>query len=663
MKTFNKIISLFIFSLLIGLTGCKEDEPVWNPSPPMPDTQGVYFPTTTRTVEMEPTAPTEVMITIARTDTVKAMEVPITVIVNTDDVFVVPQKVAFAAMAKTAQIKVTFPTAAEGKAYSLQVMVRGDEYVNPYGAGVPYASVTVTRIKWDPVADPFVFIMDPVGKWGYAIPNFPMYAKAESVKLGTVTRYRFKNLYSITTDPADADGIYNGYPDALLAACPYTDGYYFDDSQDIYTTIEIDAQGNVTWFSHLVGLYFDPAVDGSVSILASATVKGKLANNIITFPAGSLGARLSLYNPTGAAALPEFKIYVNKKTYLADNMKIRDFNVIAYEKIEGAVSEFESKAYSNNWDQIFKKAVDIDNTNPNSEYKNLYYLSDLYAKKFGLAFYYDGKAIKIPAAQPIGLKAFQKDLFVSASETVKSSVTTTAKGVTVYTLGLKFHYKDGTVLGEFAETYFYSKDPIAYTIDDFCGNYTMTGPSMFDLQPANRAVTIEKGGEENSLIIKGISFAAAVLATFDPATITMEIGYQLLADYISPTLTLKDMEFLTFDGKDWSDEAVMTFYKNLKGQLVLTPTSEAIGYLIWADAINGGEGDWVNGWYNLVFSPRAVTSSTSLKSSVADPVPVVKTGTGIKKLGNISIVKTEKCLNGNFSIQSKTSIRTNVPFD
>ena len=658
----NKIILSFFFIAAGLLVSCSDYVDKVEPGPPVPaNCQGVFFPTTNKAVvEMEPTEPTELMITIARMDTTNAVDVPITVTVNDDNVFVVPKTVSFAKMQKTTQFKVTFPKAGEGVAYKLTLAVQGDEFVNPYNAGAPFVNTSVTRIKWSLTSEPFIFV-EPVGSWGYNIPSFAMYVETYKAVVGSSTRYRLKNAYRITNDGPDADGIFDGYPADYLAASPYTDDFYFDDSEARYITLEIDNNGNVYMEPSKTGFYFDSHVDGMVTLGSiyknlnddiSKYPLGTLDGDIITFPDNSLFVGLDILGKS--YILQSTKIYLTKEAYLADNMKIRDFNDVEYEEIPGAVSEFESKAYGGGWNQILSKAIDIDETNPDSEYKNLYFLPDLYANNFGVAFYYDGKTVKIPAAQPIGKKFMNQNIYVSQSTTVQSSVTTTTKGVTVYTLGLKFHYKDGTVLGEFAETYYYSKDPISYSIDDFCGNYTMTGTSFFGLPPANRAVSITKGMSANSLTIKGILYAASISATFDPVSVSMNIAPQQLADYEEDGAVYY-MELDTY-AKAPSGTAVLTFTKNLKDQIVLKPTSAAIGYLIYGENYDDeADAGWFDGYYNLVFTPRAASSSISMKSSVAYPHPIVKTST--KELNNVSIIEREKCSNGNFSIQSKASLK------
>ena len=131
-----------LLTLLFGVIAffsCKDDNPEREVSPQTPaGCHGVYFPSTNITsTEIDPDDPTEITITIERTNSSVAVEVPISITVNDDNVYVVPQRVAFAAGEKSVQFQVTFPSADVGITYRLSLTVQGDEYVNPYGSGSP----------------------------------------------------------------------------------------------------------------------------------------------------------------------------------------------------------------------------------------------------------------------------------------------------------------------------------------------------------------------------------------------------------------------------------------------------------------------------------------------------------------------------------------------
>jgi hypothetical protein len=649
MKLINKLGLLAGICAMFFAISCTEDIPEREASPFMPENcQGVFFPTTnTAVVEMEPTEPTEITITIARTDSVNAIEVPITVEVNDGDVFVVPQKVTFAAGKKETTFTVTFPTAGEGVAYKLKLSVSGDEFVNKYASETPYVTTSVTRIKWSTI-EPFIYVDGTIGTF-FGVSQLPMYVETQTATVGTSVRYRLKNAYRVATDQ-DADGIFDGYP--------YNDPGDFDEDNDYYIIIEVDRDGTVSMFPNEIGvdwgygMFGIGSIYGNLSTNIAAYPLGTLEDDLITFPENSLYISMANYQSGGKYPCPiPTYIYLTKDAYLAANMKINDFNEVEYEEIPGAVSEYESLPYKKNWQQSLAKAIDIDAANPDSEYKNLFYLPDLYAEDYGLAFYYNGRTLSIPANQPIGTEAFLQNVYVSSSDKIESSVITSAKGITVYTLGLKFHYKDGTVLGEFAEAFNYSKDPISYAIEDFYGNYHLTAPSQFaDTPDADMNVTIAAGESANTFLITGIDeVPSGITGTFEPSTSTLLIAPQTCID--KATYHGNDYEltlFTTTPDGDISDEIPMEFTLNKAGNLVLSNTSGADGYLL-----NLGGLGWWDGYYNLAFTPQDSQQAPVRKSTTT---PVLKS----KIQKRASVAKAPKCAEGNFAVQAKVSPKKTI---
>ena len=654
MKLINKIFLLGALIGLVAFIGCSEDDLVTpTPSPAAPEgTQGVYFPATKSVFEFMPVDPTEVTLKIARAKSEGAVEVPITVEVNEDNVFNIPSSVSFADGETEATFKVTFPSAEEGKKYNLKLTVEGDQYVNPYVEGVAYLETSVMRVKWEPLDEPMVYIEGGFRSiWG-GIDPVPVYVDAEKAVLGDVTRYRFTNFYNRVSTEVDDDGIYNGFPYNTLER--------IDPDNDYLTTIEIGGDkgtaNEVFMYSHFTGVEwstYGPVYMGS--IYGNLTVGGEpakkdeyplgvLKDGIITFPENSLFYQdndgISIHsNPT--------TIYLTKEIYLEANKEIKDFNDLEYELIEGDVSTFASKAFNNNWPQTLAKAVDIDEENEESAYKNLYYLADLYSEGKGVAFYYNEKSgrVTIPENQPIGATVFGQDLYVSASTKNKSSVVVKDNGLTEYTLGMIFHYEDGTIVGDFAERYLYSEDPISYDIGDFVGNFTMTGSSLFQGEDdAKMKVKIEEGENENELLITGMQYAEEVVATFDPLTSMISIAPQALADFGSYDISLLTV---TLEGSSLSisETAIINLQRNIVGDVILDSYSEAIGYVLESQAAGG----YVDGYYDIEFTPRAAASSTSVQNSSAIKVQSALTTT----------VKEDNAKTHNFKVQGKKSTRQN----
>jgi hypothetical protein len=600
MKINKLLIAVFVLAA-IAMTSCSEFEDTVEPSPAVPEgCQGVYFPTSnTEVFELEPTESTQVTLTIARNVSTGAVDVPIIIKENDEDVFNVPENVTFADGETEVDFTVSFPNAAEGTTYNLRLAVEGDEYVNPYSSKQSYVTTSVTRIKWVPVEEPMVYI-DGTFAAGYGVSFFPMYVEVEKAEVTGMVRYRFKNAYDVPTGDADDDGVFDGYP--------YNDPGDFDESNDYYTIIEIDnATGEVFMYDNEIGVDWGygmisiGSVYGNVSDDKSSYPPGKLQGDVVTFPANSLYFSEAGYNDGAKypSSAPTY-IYLTKDAFIAANLKIDDFNDVEYEAIAGEIGEFESVAYSDNWSQTLSKAIDIDPENEESEYKNLYYLSNLYAEDYGVAFYYneESESITIPENQPIGTYFMGKDIYVSPSDSIESSVEINDKGVTIYTLGLIFHFEDGTIVGEFAETFFYSKDAVSYNKEDFLGGFVMSGLSQFGGPDASMEINIAEGEDDNSLVITGIEYAAEVIASFDPSNSIMSVAPQVLPDIVTETATY-DVTLYTTDAEGVSTTAVIDFTFNMQGDLVITPTSQGDGYLINSEAAGG----WLDGYYNLVFSP------------------------------------------------------------
>jgi len=149
------------------------------------------------------------------------------------------------------------------------------------------------------------------------------------------------------------------------------------------------------------------------------------------------------------------------------------------------------------------------------------------------------------------------------------------------------------------------------TIDDFIGYYKLTGPSQFSGRPeADMDVEIAAGDDVNTLIITGITYAEEVIAIFDPATGTMSIAPQELADFGKYDVTLVTT---TPDGDitdpDDDEIAAMVFSRTSNGRLVMTETSEGDGYLLYSDEADG----FISGFYDLVFIPSAPPAASSSK--------------------------------------------------
>lgn len=475
----NNLIKAFSLLLIVTFAACSDFEDTIIDSPnKSAGNQGVFFPSNPVLFELEPADETEITLKIAREVSTGSVQVPINVVVNDGDVFNVPQSVTFAEGVTEVEFTVTFPNAAEGIAYDLKLTLEGEDLVNPYGAPLTYLTTTVSRIKWSPVERPLVYI-DGTFATLFGVQILPMYVEADSVELDESIRYRIKNAYKVpTSDDPDEDGVFDGYP--------YNAPGDFDDSQDWLTTIEIYDNGEVFMSSNEIGVDWGYGMISIGNLYGNSSVEskeeypwGKFEGDAIIFPANSLFFSMANYNSGGKyAASNPTTIYLSKEAYIAANLKIEDFNEVEYEAVSSG--EFDSEAYDTSWSKSLSEAIDIDEENEESEYKNLYYISDLYAEDYGFAFYNFDGVIRIPESQPAGIEVFGSEVFVSQSPSNASSVEVNEDGDTVYTFGLIFHFddEDRTIVGDFEETFTISEvEPVVVTqaLNNRIGNFSIIG--------------------------------------------------------------------------------------------------------------------------------------------------------------------------------------------
>jgi hypothetical protein len=623
----NRLIKAFSLLLVVAFTACSDFEDTELLSPEKPaGNQGVFFPTTNVTAhELEPTDPTQITVKVSRTVSSGAASIPLVVVTNDEGVFNVPATANFADGETETDVVVTFPNADEGITYKLVLAVEGDQSVDPYGEGAVSVATQVTRIKWETVKDPLIYVDGAFsGVWGTS--KLPVYVEAERAQLGASVKYRLKNAYRYTDKGPDQDGVYDGFPHHDSEAD-------FDSSKDWFTILEIHnaagTSGNVSMAVNEIGV--DWGGYGMISVGSQSGKFGTLSNNKITFP----DATLAFFDNDGGYNAQTTIIYLTKEAYIKDNMRIVDFNDVEYVDIEGEIGEFESLAYGETWTKTISQAIDIDSTNEASEYKNLYYIADLYADGYGLAFYYDATTgkVKIPENQQIGTEVFGQDMYVSQSDNNESSVVVNYKGTSIYTFGLTFHFSDGTIVGDFAETFYYSEEALTYTKEDFLGEFTLIGGSA----PADVEIAEES---PNSFVITGISRAEEVVAEFSPEDQTLSITPQELAD-----VTLGEGEDAATYNAVWytqtpgglSDSAALEFEFDLRGNLIVSESSVGTGFRIIG--------------YNVEDEDDAGYLNTNLNPAF---IPVVADAEELELQSSVSLRSANKS-GANFSIQGKIS--------
>ena len=137
--------------------------------------------------ELDPADPTIINVKVYRDKADEAVEVPIKVITNDGSVFVVPEKVTFAAEQKEAFIDIAFDKAEIGTTYSLEIAL-DDDYVNPYLSSTTKTyAYEVTRVKWKSLGKS-IWIDD---FWYGEVFEVELYQRDDKP-----TSYRFENPYT-----------------------------------------------------------------------------------------------------------------------------------------------------------------------------------------------------------------------------------------------------------------------------------------------------------------------------------------------------------------------------------------------------------------------------------------------------------------------------------
>lgn len=230
MKLFK--LTLIVAGLTIFLfNSCTEEFPEREPSPVTPsDCVGIYFPSSnTTSYEIEPTV-TSIPVTISRVNKSDAITVPITVVKNPNNVFVIPQSVAFTAGQETTTFNVTYPTAEDGVKYTFEIAVEGEKFVDPYKivSGAPSVAKSVTKIKWNVLGTAQFY------------DAFTLY----SVATGTLSYTPTKDMYRLT----------NPYTIPLLEEAEWAE--WINGPFSDYIVFKITSAGKVTWDFWYIGLTY-----------------------------------------------------------------------------------------------------------------------------------------------------------------------------------------------------------------------------------------------------------------------------------------------------------------------------------------------------------------------------------------------------------------------
>jgi hypothetical protein len=203
----------------------------------------------------------------------------------------------------------------------------------------------------------------------------------------------------------------------------------------------------------------------------------------------------------------------------------------------------------------------------------------------------------------------------------------------------------------------YVPSPVIYPVENFYGDYIMSGLSVLEGSPYSMNVTIAAADTKpNTLVITGIDLADNLTATF-LVTGLMYIAPQNLSDFYDNEYeeTVTNVNLQTIDAEKKSVSAPMIFTRLESGALVLAPDSYATGYVIYGDD-EAGDTYPYNSYIDIEFTPAISGTSFAKRSSAS----TLKTGNRIKTgyFGKTSTAKTIKNSMFGLSIKNKVSRST-----
>ena len=183
----KKYIKIAIFGVLSWALGACSDSVERDPSPTVsPDCVGAYFSeTNTYNYELDP-AITSITLTVGRDKSDAAVTVPVKVLSNSDNIFVIPESVSFAAGESETTLEVTFPNAEMGTEYSFEITF-DSEYINPY-KGASLSRTVMQRIKWENIGMG-VYIDGTVSTF-FGVSPMAVGLEIEKADLGSSIKYQ-----------------------------------------------------------------------------------------------------------------------------------------------------------------------------------------------------------------------------------------------------------------------------------------------------------------------------------------------------------------------------------------------------------------------------------------------------------------------------------------
>ena len=192
--------------------------------------------------ELDPEEPTSRTITVYRDSAHmdQAATIPLKVLVNTDDVFVVPENISFAAGEAQTQFTVTFDKAEIGVPYTLEVALDDESYINPYSSVTTKSYVMkVQRVKWNKIG---------LGTFNDTFLNGAAYYVEIEQRDDIPTRFRILQPYAgANADPDNWDGALVGSEDIIFFEI-FPKEADVDDDGDTYCPVSFDTWVTGYWY-------------------------------------------------------------------------------------------------------------------------------------------------------------------------------------------------------------------------------------------------------------------------------------------------------------------------------------------------------------------------------------------------------------------------------
>ena len=575
MNTINKITSLFVLILLLGFTACTEDVK-YDPAA-MPDNAQVYFPSTLPSkveLSMDMNV-TSYDIEVRRIDKTDALTVNLTVKNENPDIFIIPTSVSFTAGSEVSKITVTYkPEELEFDDFKPLTITVDQNQASPYGISA-YIFTAGISAPWE-----------PLGKALYRDAFFSndFYTVELQQNLVNPDRYRLVDPYTQILEDNEEPSRGNQSPYAefqiLQKGTVYTAVRFSDGSTN---DVPITVDGLVVYPDIFTGLYLSSYESEVVlyhpyRFISSETENLWLKNKVLQFSEDG--------KPEVVQFAPFYRLDPDGRGW-------------DYRQSDGAIT-------------IVFPGVVLADYSAEIEYAGRY--SDASDNLFAVAEVTLGEDVEYAEVGIVSgnmTQAALNGMFDGSIEVVQ--ITASGKVQLPCTTAGRYTFIVVTYADDEAKDYNYvsfnfttGSAGTAYPIEDFYGDYMFTGVDGDD-DEESFPVAISAGNTPNSFIIEGMAWwddDEIVKATF-PVKGHMSIAPQKLEDfYWNVALgTFQNVTLLTItkDG-DVSDTDAMVFTRLDNGLLILSPLSEAIGYvIIGTSSVTGGIFD-LDEFYDIVFN-------------------------------------------------------------